>query len=103
MVQQIYLTNSPTNRISDALVNIPSDEELSRIRNEKKSNTSKGAHKKAYSYLSLVNGVVKRHHNWAECEKRVSGKNARFRKATSSEHEREIIEEWGYSLEDVQD
>lgn len=52
--------------------------------------------KKAYSYLSLVDGVLEKHGSWAECEQRVTGKNARFKKAISAEHEAEIMREWGY-------
>jgi ribonuclease HI len=50
---------------------------------------------KAYSYLSLVEGVLVRHKTWAECEKRVKGVSSKFRKATSPEHEKEILKEWG--------
>ncbi len=50
----------------------------------------------AYSYLSLVNGVLKIDKTWAECEKRVKGvKGARFKKSVSEEDEKEIIREWG--------
>lgn len=50
---------------------------------------------KAYSYLSLVDGVLEKHATWAETETRVKGKKAKFRKATSAEHEVEIMKEWG--------
>lgn len=49
----------------------------------------------AYSYLSLVDGVLEKHATWAECEARVKGKKAKFKKALSAEHEQEIITEWG--------
>jgi ribonuclease HI len=46
----------------------------------------------AYSYVSMVKGVIQTHKNWNECKERVNGaKGARFRKATSPENEREII------------
>ncbi len=51
--------------------------------------------KKAYSYLSLVDGMLERHSTWAECEARVTGKKAQFKKALSKKHEAEIIKEWG--------
>ncbi len=54
--------------------------------------------KKAYSYLSLIDGVLERHSTWAECEARVKGKKAQFKKALSKEHEHKILKEWG--LED---
>jgi len=50
----------------------------------------------AYSYLSLVNGVLVSHKTWPECEKRVKGvSGAKFKKALSKEDEENIIREWG--------
>ncbi len=72
------------------LMNITIDEEAL----EKRSNKNK----KAYSYLSLVDGIVRRHATWAECEAVVKGKNAKFKKAVSAEHEQEILQEWGVEL-----
>lgn len=52
--------------------------------------------KKAYSYLSLVDGVLEKHKTWPECEERVKGKSGvKFRKAISAEDEQEILKEWG--------
>jgi ribonuclease HI len=49
----------------------------------------------AYSYLSLVRGLLKIHKTWNECEKRVKGvKGAKFKKAIDKNHEEEIIREW---------
>jgi ribonuclease HI len=60
---------------------------------KKSSNSRKG---KAYSYLSLVDGVLGRHATWEECKARVEGKRAtRFRKALSKDEEDTIIREWG--------
>ena len=51
---------------------------------------------KAYSYLSLVDGVAQRHQSWAECHDRVKGvANARFRKARSADEEDSILAGWG--------
>jgi viroplasmin and RNaseH domain-containing protein len=51
---------------------------------------------KAYSYLSLVNGIFSRHDTWAECEACVKGeKGAKYRKAVSVEDEAAIKKEWG--------
>jgi len=47
---------------------------------------------KAYSYVSCVDGVVETHATWAECEARVKGKAAKFKKALDAEEEREIVE-----------
>jgi ribonuclease HI len=48
----------------------------------------------AYSYVSELDGVIEIHKTWAECEKRVKGKPARFKKATSAEEEARIIAEF---------
>lgn len=62
---------------------------------EKKINKqSKGA--KAYSYLSLVGGKLKKDKTWAECERRVKGqKGVKYKKSISAEDEKEIIKAWG--------
>ncbi len=59
----------------------------------KKKSSNKG---KAHSYLSLVHGVLKIDKTWAECEKRVKGikGDVKFKKATSLEEEKEILNEW---------
>ena len=64
------------------------------------ADAKKKSHKntKAYSYLSLIDGVVMRHQTWAECEARVKGHNAKFKKAVSAEHEQEILDEWNVTL-----
>lgn len=50
---------------------------------------------KAYSYVSLVDGVIETHSNWSDCERRVKGKKARFKKSISEEDEKKIIEDFG--------
>jgi ribonuclease HI len=72
------------------------------LRYDKKLLEKKAQHKttvgksgKAYSYLSWVDGVIKIHKNWAECEERVKGKsNVKFRKALSAEQEAGIKKEF---------
>jgi len=49
----------------------------------------------AYSYVSVLNGKVQTHKTWAECEKRVKGKNAKFKKVFSAGDEATLIKEWG--------
>lgn len=52
--------------------------------------------KKAYSYLSLVDGVLERHKTWADCERRVKGiAGVKFKKALSAADEEMILAEWG--------
>lgn len=52
------------------------------------------ARTKAYSYISEVGGVVMVHKFWSECEQRVRGKRARFKKAISPADEAAIIEQF---------
>ena len=61
-----------------------------------------GLKAKAYSYLSLVGGVLMRHSTWPECEKRVKGRpGTKFKKAMSADEEIQILQSWGYSAKDV--
>lgn len=63
--------------------------ELSENANQKSAKSGK-----AYSYISLVDGSVKAHKDWASCESVVKGKKAKFKKVFSEEEERELIKEW---------
>lgn len=49
---------------------------------------------KVYSYLSMVDGEIKTHKTWKECESRVKGKKARFKKTFSKAEEEKIIKSW---------
>lgn len=49
----------------------------------------------AYSYVSVIDGKVLTHKTWGECEKRVKGKKAKFKKVFSSGEEALLIKEWG--------
>lgn len=63
-----------------------------KMKARKKGSSSKVA---AYSYVSAVDGDVRTHATWAECEARVKGKSgARFKKSTSRENENEIKTEF---------
>lgn len=47
--------------------------------------------RKAYSYVSFVNGRLKTHASWSDCEKEVKGqKGAKYKKAASREDEQKI-------------
>lgn len=51
---------------------------------------------KAYSYLSLVGGVLQVHYSWDECKRRVEGtKGAKYKKAISKQDEDVIKRSWG--------
>jgi ribonuclease HI len=62
---------------------------------QKKSDSKSRSKAKAYSYLSLLDGKVMRHLTWEECEKRVKGTSAKFKKATYPQEEKEILSGWG--------
>jgi ribonuclease HI len=73
------------------ILNISLDEALQ----TKKSSDSAHSRAKAYSYVSMVQGVIETHHTWAECEKRVKGvAGAKFRKAESADDEAKIMAEF---------
>ncbi len=50
---------------------------------------------KAYSYVSVIDGKVLTHETWGECEKRVKGRSAKFKKVFSREEESALKREWG--------
>jgi ribonuclease HI len=69
----------------------PTAEEMSSDKTA--SGSRKG--KKAYSYLSMVDGQVQKHTTWDDCKARVNGvAGAKFRKSLSAEDELAIIAEW---------
>lgn len=73
------------------ILNIKVDPVLDGARSASKNRSSA----KAYSYLSLVEGVLQKHKTWAECEKRVKGaKGAKYKKALDAREEKNIIEGW---------
>lgn len=61
---------------------------------EKKTATKSRSNAKAYSYVSKVDGNIVTHKTWGECEARVRGKQARFKKATSAAEEAAIIKDF---------
>lgn len=77
---------------SVAIFDIPEDTKVpeAKPREEKKV---------AYSYLSLVNGILEKHATWKECEARVKGRpGAKFKKATSAADEEEILKSWNVNF-----
>jgi ribonuclease HI len=51
--------------------------------------------KKAGWYLSLLDGRLEKHRTWPECQARVHGKPALFKKVTSPEEESAAMRKWG--------
>ena len=66
------------------------DEEKKKARGESRDRSKQ----KAYSYVSAVDGKIEVHKTWAECEARVRGKKARFKKALSAVDETAIIRDF---------
>lgn len=64
---------------------------------EKKAATKNRSNAKAYSYVSRVDGTTQVHKTWGECEARVRGKHARFKKATSAAEEAAIVKDFSTS------
>jgi ribonuclease HI len=74
---------------SIAIYDLPEDSSLPEMRPKQEK-------KQAYSYLSLLNGEVCRHQDWASCERRVKGRSgAKFKKAMSAAEEPQILKDWG--------
>lgn len=48
----------------------------------------------AYSYVSVIDGKVTIHKTWGECEARVKGKKAKFKKVFSKEEESALKQAW---------
>ena len=47
------------------------------------------------TYLSVLDGKLERHATWKECEARVKGRPAKFKKVRSPEEERATLKGWG--------
>ena len=91
--KRIELYEGPLNRYDVPVFDLPDSFELPPM---KPKGEAKAA---AYSYVSLVNGVVERHSDWKSCEARVKGRSgAKFKKTASAEDEAEILESCGVTL-----
>lgn len=90
--KEVQLYNGPRDGYEYEIENVAYDKQKALDRN----NARKRQAQKAYSYVSKVDGVIKTHTSWAECEARVKGKKGvRFKKAVSAEEEKEIIADFG--------
>ncbi|MFZ2621152.1 MAG: ribonuclease HI [Minisyncoccia bacterium] len=59
---------------------------------DRKSNAKTKSKTKAYSYVSMIDGMVQTHKTWEECKARVNGvSGAKYKKSTSPADEQEII------------
>jgi len=72
-----------------------SDTSFDEAKAKKRSAEKKREKQKAYSYISLLDGVVQVHQTWSECESRVKGKKVtRFKKSLDASNEKEIIKDF---------
>ena len=72
-----------------------SDTSFDEEKAQERSAAKKRQSQKAYSYVSLLDGVVLTHKTWGECEKRVKGKRGtRFKKSLDAGNEAEIIKDF---------
>ncbi len=73
-----------------------SDTSYDKEKAKERSAAKKRSAQKAYSYISLLDGVVQTHQTWGECESRVKGKpGTRFKKSLDAGNEKEIIKDFG--------
>jgi len=73
-----------------------SDTSYDKEKAKERSAAKKRSAQKAYSYISLLDGVVQTHKTWGECESRVKGKKGtRFKKSLDAGNEKEIIKDFG--------
>lgn len=87
---RVVLYNGPRSGYTHAIENVTFDKAKANARSESRARQNQ----KAYSYVSVVDGKIETHATWAECEKRVKGKKAKFKKVFSKEEEHELKKEW---------
>ncbi|HEY0907826.1 MAG TPA: ribonuclease HI [Candidatus Paceibacterota bacterium] len=93
-----FADKSPTDLYAGARDSYPIDLDAAPAAGAQAANAKKKSSSsvKAYSYLSLVDGVLQIHKTWAECEARVKGvRGTKFKKSISAADEAAIRKEWG--------
>jgi len=90
--ENVKLFSGSEETYTEFLKTMPKARVVSKSKSKSKAKTGP-----AYSYVSVLDGKVMTHKTWAECEKRVKGKPARFKKVFSKEEESTLMEEWGSS------
>jgi ribonuclease HI len=84
------LYNGPRSKYPINLLSTIANRTKKVVKQNKRARTSA----KAYSYVSLVDRKIMTHKTWQECEARVKGKKAKFKKALSKSEEETIIREF---------
>ncbi|MCD5382211.1 MAG: ribonuclease HI [Candidatus Pacebacteria bacterium] len=85
--QKVELYDGPKAGYEPKIEDLEYDKEAEAKRREARKRQGQ----KAYSYVSEVDGVVEVHTTWAECEARIKGKKARFKKALDADEEQAIL------------
>jgi ribonuclease HI len=92
VIATTYADNDPDKLFNDVADKYKINLDITKQKFASIGTKSKSSSKKAYSYVSAIDGVVKTHKTWAECEARVKGKTgARFKKVFSKEEESELV------------
>lgn len=89
--KSVKLYSGPRIKYQHEIENVSynTEKELTRSLARKRQST------KAHSYVSAVNGIVKVHQTWQECEDRVKGKKgARYKKALDIVEQKQIVAEF---------
>ncbi len=89
--KNVVLYKGPLSGYAVDLLNLEHDGELRAAKSASRSRSKRAV----YSYVSEVGGAVQTHKTWAECEARVKGKKARFKKVFSAEEEKQVVGEFG--------
>jgi ribonuclease HI len=85
-----------------AILDIPDDTSVPKRMASSSGASGRAAKGRAFSYLSVVDGMPMTHDTWAECERRVKGRaGARFKKAMSADDQAAVLREWGFQPGDV--
>lgn len=72
------------------------DTSYDEVKAKARSDARKRQAQAAYSYISMVDGVIQTHKTWGECEGRVKGKKGvKFKKSLDANNEKEIIKDFG--------
>ncbi|CAN5457616.1 hypothetical protein BH10CYA1_BH10CYA1_27310 [soil metagenome] len=97
--EQLYV--GPLNGYFVDLTQLPVEQPLpERKSSDTNGGASKGTYKSSSSggtayYISYLNGVLEHHTNWGDCQKRVTGKPAKFKKIKSKQEEDDTLRGWG--------
>ncbi|MEY3784221.1 MAG: hypothetical protein RLZZ230_543 [Candidatus Parcubacteria bacterium] len=90
--KNVVFYNGPKNAYGLNIADTSYDEAAAK----KRSDARKRQAQPAYSYISMVDGIVKTHATWTECEGRVKGKKGvKFKKSLDANNEKEIIKDFG--------